>query len=429
MLIVLFQRISHGVCEPLAVGALLGIGFFLYLHWKKSRSETLLFAGLLLFMIGWRVALKIVSDRYALFLVPFAIFFSVWGIKLVADWGRRLLPRVPWALLWAAGLLITAVSISFLHHEEDQAFYVLLRRLRQDIQTINSSVILISDRNFSFFLDRRVRVIPCDLPNVQKKLQYSAIPVYVLFRVSRKAHIPAKLLREMRPVAVVQGRGSQKFSYYLWKWRSDSLWFLRQIPREEIDKYAAPEKGNLISNAGFEIVRPARETAVLTQRYIRLGANFYRKPGLMLPANWRPIFFFTLPNAAPPEFELVAECPVRGKYSLRMKIDPKLPREVQMPNHILPGDYVFSSLLRAPKDARFRLFFHAYKNGKYCGICNIVFCTIPADGTYYVSVPVSREELTGGDSFVPAIGGLDGEMFFDEVSLVPDTRAKDQRPQ
>ena len=417
MLLVLFQRISHGVCEPLAVGALLGIGFFLYLHWKKSRSETLLFAGLLLFMVGWRVALKIISDRYALFLVPFAIFFTVWGIKLVAGWGRRLLPRVPWAGLWAAGLLITAVCISFAHHEEDRAFFTLLKVFRQEIKDIRTPVILWSNRDFSVFLDPRVRSCIISPPErMSRELCLSDMPEYALFRYPRKAFHQLENIRGRKLIARVDGGGRRKFSYGLWKIQRR---FLRLETPSEVEKYAVPETGNLLSNAGFEIVRPPQETALLTKRYVGMGADFYRKPGLLLPAAWSPAVRPEKNGTESPEFELCADAPIRGRYSLRIRVSPKFPREIFYPKPLSPGDYRWSMLVRAKKDARFRLYFHMVRNNKYLKDRNVVFCTIPADGTYFLSVPVDRAVMTNGDKYFAAIGGLSGELFVDEVSLVP----------
>ena len=423
---VLLERIPHCVCEPFAVGALLGGVYFLYLHWRKSRVETLLIGALLTFLVGWRVARPIQADRYAFALVPVAVFFTVWGIRLVAGWGRRWFPRIPWTFLWFTGMLITVICISFLHHEEDRAFFTLFRALRREIRGMDTPVVLVANRDFSFFLDRRIRMFLCEWPNVQKQLPLPDASVrYVLFRLPRKMPpIPEKLRRELQPVAEVSGRGRRKFSYHLWKWTPDPMRCLRGIAESEVDRYAAPETGNLAANAGFESVRPPKETAALVKRYVSVNADFYRKPGLLLPADWRPCIVKPWGGARSPEFELDDARPIRGKYSLRVKIDPRMSREIEMSKRLPAGDYIYSMLVRAEKGARFRLFFHVYRKGQHRENCNVAFCTIPEDGTYHVSVPVFREELVGGDWYMAAIGGLEGELFFDEVSLVPDLRPR-----
>lgn len=424
MLAALFLRISHCVCEPLAVGALIGMTGFLCRHWRRSRSETLLIAGLLLFVIGWRTVMPILADRYAFFLVPAAIFFTVYGVKEVAGLCRRLLPGVPWHFLWAAGLLITVACISLLHTNEDRAFFALLDIFRREIRDVQSPVILWSDHDFSAFLESRVRFRLTKEPDrIRRDLNMTDASEYLLFRFSRRGFRAIENLPDRKLIAKVDGGGRRKFIYGLWK---KTRCFQRLDGPAGIEEHTAPESGNLFANAGFETVRPQQETAALARHYVALGADFYRKPGWKLPVAWNPIMLPGKSGLVQPEFEASAEAPIRGKYSLRIKVFPEYAREISFPKPLSAGDYCWSLLVRAKKDVRFRLFFHVFRNKRYFTDCNIVSCTIPAAGTYFVSVPVYRSDMTKGDYYTAAIGGLGGEFFVDEVSLVPLSNAAER---
>ena len=414
-----FFIISHCVCEPFAVGALIGITAFLILHWRKSRSETLLIAAALLVAIGWRVLLPIRFDRYALFLVPVAIFFTVWGVRVVAGWCRRflLLPGLPWNFLWYLGLLITVACISLIHNNEDRAFFPLLEVFRREIRDVRTPVILWCKRDFAVFLDSRAQAREMHHPErLLRKLDRADVAEYLLSRHPRKSFRDIENMPDRKLIARVDGGGRRKFSYGLWKIQRR---FLRLKDRSEVDKYAAPETGNLLANAGFETARTPRETAALAKRYVGMGAAFYRKNDLKLPAMWNPIMLPAKPGCEPPEFELSSDAPIRGKYSLRIKVSPKFSREIAFSKQLSSGTYLWSMLVRAKKGTKFRLYFHAFRKRKYAGDRNAVICTIPEDGTYFLSVPVDRSIMRNGEYFTAAIGGLSGELFVDEVSLVP----------
>lgn len=111
---VFFKLIPQILYEPIAVGALLGLFTALIFFWKKHREFYWIVTVSIVFMLGWRLAIRIISTRYASILIYPAIILSVYFCfkleelcKLIPRFPDRLRRIVPW--LFIIGLSIASL--------------------------------------------------------------------------------------------------------------------------------------------------------------------------------------------------------------------------------------------------------------------------------------------------------------------------------
>ena len=115
---VFFKRIPQILFEPIAVGALLGLFTALFFFWKKHGKFYWIVTVSIVFMLGWRLAIQIVSTRYASILIYPAVIFCVYFCfqledlcKLIPKFPERLRRMVPW--LFLIGLSIASLVKAF----------------------------------------------------------------------------------------------------------------------------------------------------------------------------------------------------------------------------------------------------------------------------------------------------------------------------
>lgn len=75
---VLFQSIPAMLYEPIAVGAVLGLIVAAVMYWKRHTPLYWWIAFSLIFMIGWRLGIQIISRRYASFLIYPAVIATAY---------------------------------------------------------------------------------------------------------------------------------------------------------------------------------------------------------------------------------------------------------------------------------------------------------------------------------------------------------------
>ena len=115
---VFFKLIPQILFEPIAVGALLGLFTALIFFWKKHGKFYWIVTVSIVFMLGWRLAIQIVSTRYASILIYPAVIFCVYFCfqledlcKLIPKFPERLRRMVPW--LFLIGLSIASLVKAF----------------------------------------------------------------------------------------------------------------------------------------------------------------------------------------------------------------------------------------------------------------------------------------------------------------------------
>ncbi|GEM_PF-4679126 len=182
---VLLQHIPRCLFEPVAALGVIGFIFFLCRHWKKSKSETLLFGFTAVFMVSWRMAMPINADRYALLLAPGAIYFSVVAICGIADFCRKYcrFPAARW-FLWI--LLILSIVKSTDGNPEDRNFFPLMETIKKDARNVPDRPIrVLSNRDVSCFLgdDFQVEVVQIAGPFCYGNLPYAD---YYLLKLNAK---------------------------------------------------------------------------------------------------------------------------------------------------------------------------------------------------------------------------------------------------
>ncbi len=101
---IFFQTLPRMLFEPVAVGALLGIAAALFFCWKKKTVWYWMILCAVLFMLAWRLAIQIISSRYAaVLLFPAVIFTAFFCFKLedVLKYIFRFVPKFRYADLTA----------------------------------------------------------------------------------------------------------------------------------------------------------------------------------------------------------------------------------------------------------------------------------------------------------------------------------------
>ena len=94
MLQILFQSIPSILFEPVAVGAALGLVTAAICFWKNKSALYWVIALSLIFMLGWRLAIQIISSRYASILVLPATVAAAYFIFKMEDL-TRFIPKFP----------------------------------------------------------------------------------------------------------------------------------------------------------------------------------------------------------------------------------------------------------------------------------------------------------------------------------------------
>ena len=117
---VLFQSIPRILFEPIAVCAILGLMSALFFHWKKHTALYWILITALLFMIGWRTAIQIISSRYAsILLYPGLIATAYFCFKLegLCKWFPQIPGKIfrllPWCVVFG---LAVACLVKALHY-------------------------------------------------------------------------------------------------------------------------------------------------------------------------------------------------------------------------------------------------------------------------------------------------------------------------
>lgn len=118
MIRVFFTLIPQILFEPIAIGAFLGLFTTLIFFWKKHDKFYWPVTISIIFMLGWRLAIQIISSRYASLLIYPAVIFCVYFCfkleelcKLIPKFPERLRRMVPW--LFLIGLSIASLVKTF----------------------------------------------------------------------------------------------------------------------------------------------------------------------------------------------------------------------------------------------------------------------------------------------------------------------------
>ena len=155
MLKILLHSIPGILFEPIAVGAVLGLITAAILLWKKRPVLYWVVAFSLLFMLGWRLAIQIISGRYAAILIfPATIATAYFIFKM--DWLAGFIPKFPeWLRKWLPYLTVIGIAIGGvgqLCHYNAYADRILkvAELIKSDAKQYKSSCILTTE-------DRRLR--------------------------------------------------------------------------------------------------------------------------------------------------------------------------------------------------------------------------------------------------------------------------------
>ena len=129
MIEILFESIPKVLFEPIAVGAAFGLLIALVVCWKKHTPLYWIIIITVLFMIGWRMAIRIISSRYAsILLYPGIVATAYFCFQL--ENLSKFLPKIPGKIsrllpwMFLVGLSIASL-VKVLHYNpyEDYVRY------------------------------------------------------------------------------------------------------------------------------------------------------------------------------------------------------------------------------------------------------------------------------------------------------------------
>lgn len=202
----LFQKIPRGIFEPFAVGAVLG-GIFSLLFVGKRNFYFFFCWGTVLFMLMWRVAIRVDSSRYVSILIYPAVILTAYvcfgiGSQLKKRTGisRKFCRILP--LLILSGVALGCLGQAFHkdpyeNHRED--VYAVIREQLKNYPEVEVLVSNGDARRVRYYTGAVVKDIPdvtaMVLQREVRKLK-SADTVF-LFDVIEPAHAPMLTKKEL----------------------------------------------------------------------------------------------------------------------------------------------------------------------------------------------------------------------------------------
>ncbi len=213
MLEVIFNKFPDILFIPIAIGAVLGVLVGAVMGWRRRSAWYLSLVLALFVMVSWRVAIQILSGRYAAVLIFPAVIFTAYFI-VKSDFLAGFIPKFPECIrkhlpmLFVIGLVIG--SIGQLLHFNPYADHVIKTAalIREDAKKFPDSQILATDYwRLSFYSGLPVHVINsisvteeeylAEIGNALKQSSmFSGGVYYAVFPVSLK-HSPQYYLSEV----------------------------------------------------------------------------------------------------------------------------------------------------------------------------------------------------------------------------------------
>lgn len=140
ILLLLFQKIPRGLFEPFAIGAVTG-GLFSLLFPRKHRYFFWFFWFSILCMLTWRLAILIISSRYASILIYPSVMLTAYACfeagRVVNErkWIHTQLCRwLPYVILGGIilGCLGKALMVNSYEYHREEAYAVIRKELKNE---------------------------------------------------------------------------------------------------------------------------------------------------------------------------------------------------------------------------------------------------------------------------------------------------------
>jgi len=359
----IFSAITPFLCVFLIFGVIL-----LIRRRHKFDSAVWAVAICTVFALIWRVVYALISSRYAMILVLPAVVLScyvIWHLHAFFP------PRYKKAVKYLQILLLIAVPLVFLAKSWNFSPYrnslkELAEIARKDAANYhNASFANIDIHNESFEYYSGIQpsnLLPPDLSirkgadfSFLKPLTYVVDSDNVLYFV-----IQADAKEEKEFVAALgkyPGSLTKLGERFVNKRKKKKRMLFRYCPPESGGTITActtstpPPTKNLFKNGDFEKVGPLSESA--RSFCVKKGMDFFAKPDIIIPHGVSVDWLGGYERNG--EVEAVDNA-IDGKYSMRMKN----PSRFAINHSIKPGNYKFSTSLKALEDSALNVYIYCY---------------------------------------------------------------------
>lgn len=305
MLKVLLQSIPSILFEPIAVGGVLGLVTAAVLFWRKKTAWYWSVAFALLFMISWRLAIQIISGRYASILIfPATIATAYFAYKM--DWLAGFIPKFPeWlrkSLPYLTVIGIAIGGIGQLLHYNPYADRILKisELIKADAKQYKSTCILThEERRLQYYTGLPVKPIAGDKINddhfmkqivLKKAPEEPAEVVYVVFPVSVNrvvedylCEVPAFIRKELVLLGEFYHNRKKRRVSRIYRYNMKKAYKVSSCLASKVEQTKNPVHKWL-----FQQSYPVGSSFYQTQlRYFDERESYLQKPVLKnFPVNW-----------------------------------------------------------------------------------------------------------------------------------------------
>ncbi len=202
----LFQKIPRGLFEPFAIGAVIGAVLPL-VSTRRHRYFFFFFWGTILFMLAWRIAILIVSSRYASFLIYPAVILTVYAcfeagkqLQKRTRLSRRFCRILP--LLILGGIVLGCLGKTF--HRDPYEYHRegAYLTIREQMKKYDKIQVLVSNgdaRRTKYYTGAVTRDIPDATAKVlqQEVCKFKSADTVLLLDVIEPADAPVLTKKEL----------------------------------------------------------------------------------------------------------------------------------------------------------------------------------------------------------------------------------------
>jgi hypothetical protein len=421
-----FVKISRILFEPLAITVLIAIVLAVYLNWRKWDRMFWIIAGSIVFMLAWRMGIRIISSRYASILIyPTVILVAYLFYRVTELFPKipylRKIPKAcyPWlsrALL--VGMLIPCVIKDFRFNHYVDYIPDSCRIIKADAANYKFPIILISleeTRRMQYYSGIECHaMVVADSKDIKKIIEsnrylYDVIYVVVNERPGESIAFGGDGEWELISSKFKNNRKRTKFNVYRYVPAHDNtLWRTVELEQRK-------SSGHLVSNGDFE-----KESFILSDDlYIRRFQNknilFFQKANFLFPDNWSLIGAPGFEEKCNGEVALSGNA-IFGKYSLRMSADTGISICHEEIHRATSAQLEY--LVKGTPGSVFAVAIDAYnQNGSFLGFKVVRKFRLFSSDVYQCNIPVVPEDASYFDKFRLYFILESGEIYLDHVSL------------
>ncbi len=423
-MIVALEKMIRMIFEPVGLACLLGLWGIIRWRTPKTLKFVLIYPIIIFLVFAWlwRCGLSVLSSRYFVIFLPFAIIFAAIGIcsPKLPVWGRRILLFV---------IVISCLVKVFLNFSQEDYLRKALLALREDAKAYEHVAIgdfidrkwiikyYLPDMDYFLFPQQKQTLAETVSARMFEFAYWGDVAYIICFKNTAEAPLAAEALK------VGDSQLSLLYSTYVNRKRKRQLCIYKFEPHirkkmsiELLDR-ASPQSRNLITNGDFEQQQESSGIADKAAAFPSKDVKFFYERQYAFPADWSPNFYHGFEFHSNPEIELWSVEAISGKYSLRLRSDKlvSVMMEAKIPCR---GEYDFSFTARGVRNSRFGLWLYFFENGSFYfsyspGIVNI----LPGECFRY-RFPLELSRKLEKNEMKICFGLLEGEILLDDLTLV-----------